>query len=95
MWGPSSADGIGPRVTHAQTRLSTKHESNVIAVRNVSSWFYENSVAGNSISVEVPRSPDWHGSNGDVFNWRCAGIQVTWGKATGGARLAYFKFINL
>jgi hypothetical protein len=68
MWGPSSADGIAPRVTHAQTRQSTKHENNGIGLRNIPLWFYENFVAGNSISVEVPRSTDWHGSKGDVFN---------------------------
>ena len=91
MWGPTSADGIAPKVAHAQTRPSTKHENNGIAVRNIPLWFYVNSVASNSISVEVPLSPDWYGSKGDVLNWRCAGIQVTWGKATSGPRFAYFK----
>ena len=53
MWGPCSTDGFAPGVTHAETRQSTKHESNEMSVRNVPLWFYDNSVSGNGISVEV------------------------------------------
>jgi len=94
MWGPSSADGIALRVTHAQTRPSTKHENNGVVVRNIHCGFTRTLLA--VIAFLWKSAAPLTGMAVKVtFNWRCAGIHVTWGKATSDPRFAYFKFIKL